>query len=1495
VAAENFKVKKGLEVGTAITATSSGVNVTGIVTATQFVGDGSGLTGVTGSGSGVVVKDEGSAVGTAGTINFVGSGVAASLSLGTATVTINSGGLSDVAADTTPQLGGNLDLNGKFVNGTGGANITGVVTATTLKGNGDFVDIDVDGRADLDDVVVAGVSTFNDDIKIIDNKKIFFGTGGDLEISHNPSSIIGEIQNHSGPLLIQNSTQTAGIFIRAVEGQNSISIDPNAAVRLHYNNVERIKTSSSGAIVTGILTATTFKGGSLEATSASFSSNIDANGNLDVDGQTDLDDLVVSGVGTFSTRIDTNGVSLGTNNNNFAAKFIDGAVANFGTDNDLFIRHTGNDATIKNNTGNLYLVGGGSGTILQSNLINLKNFNNNETYATFTQNGAVDLYYDNAKKFETSSSGATVTGTLTATAFSGDGSALTGVTASGSGIIVRHDGSVVGTASSINFSTNLDVSAISAGIVTVTASGGGGGGLSNIVEDTTPQLGGDLDVNGKKIKFPDLTGSVNNILYFGTGDDLLIYHLNDINYIQCENSRTLRIQQWTGSGNETLANFIPNGAVELYHNNAKKIETYSGGVQITGNVYIPDGSNSGNYVGLGNAADLRIYHDGSLNVIDATGHNLEIRHSSEKMIVAVPDGAVELYHDNVKKFETTVHGGTLTGSLTITNDLVLQDDLRMGDTDEIQMGDSLDFRLYHTSGTNYIEAWNNSNFKIAKWTGSAYENMAQFFSDGAVELYFDANKKFETTQTGAVITGIATATTFSGSGASLTALNASNLGSGTIPNGRFPATLPAVSGANLTALNASEITSGTLPIARIADDAVTFAKMQNVGTGVIIGRNDGGSGDLETLSAAEVRTLLNVADGATAGITTSPDNVVGTWSVTANGSSAYRFTGPGQSGNEDDPDIYLVRGQRYSFINTTGSSHPFRFRVSSGGSTYSDGVSGSENGTQYFNVQHDAPASLVYQCTIHGGMVGNIYIVGQHLANGANNRVLTATSAYGLNGEANLTFDGSTLAVTGEITPSNHINLASGKKLSMASDVFKIYHSTNAAIINESGDLLINQNVSNKRIKISTGSGPTESVRITQDGRMKVGYINNVDPTTVFDVMASAVNQDIVRFTGANYNRGLKISTAASGAVNDALIKYDADSQNSAGQHAFLTDGTERLRIDSSGNVGINDTDPSYALNVIGDNTASNGIGMLKGIIGVQNDTTAYGSSPTAGISFQTKYRTGPDVPLDVAAIFGGKENTTNGDKDGYMGFATREEGGSGNQERMRITSGGELLINKTSSDSSTHLLQLYAEGTASCNGRITTGGLGNNADLAWSAGASNRDTAFGVFKNASNNPGGYMRLDTEDDTTTYAWFDNNRVFRVSGNYQDIGTTGGTVVGTQGSDIRLKDLVGDGSVSYGLSEINQITPIKFKYKKDPRTASDISNGDVIKTRIGFSAQQVKSIIPEAVYDTDEQVEGEDNIMAMEYVSLIPVLTNAVKELSTEIDKLKAEIAALKSS
>ena len=106
------------------------------------------------------------------------------------------------------------------------------------------------------------------------------------------------------------------------------------------------------------------------------------------------------------------------------------------------------------------------------------------------------MYWDNAKKLETDSGGVKITGVCTATSFSGDGSALTGITASGSGIIVKHDGSTVGTAGTINFSTNLDVTPISAGIVTVTSSGGGVS-LANGVDNRVVTATGAAALNGE--------------------------------------------------------------------------------------------------------------------------------------------------------------------------------------------------------------------------------------------------------------------------------------------------------------------------------------------------------------------------------------------------------------------------------------------------------------------------------------------------------------------------------------------------------------------------------------------------------------------------------------------------------------------------------------------------------------------------------------------------------------------------------------------------------------------------------------------------------------------------------------------------------------------------------------------------------------------------------------------------------------------------------------
>ena len=94
---DSFTGQSSVQVGTGITLSSSGnATYTGIVTAQTFVGDGSGLTNVIGSGSGVVVLDSGSTVGTAGTINFADGLDVTDISAGivtvsTATTSISSG------------------------------------------------------------------------------------------------------------------------------------------------------------------------------------------------------------------------------------------------------------------------------------------------------------------------------------------------------------------------------------------------------------------------------------------------------------------------------------------------------------------------------------------------------------------------------------------------------------------------------------------------------------------------------------------------------------------------------------------------------------------------------------------------------------------------------------------------------------------------------------------------------------------------------------------------------------------------------------------------------------------------------------------------------------------------------------------------------------------------------------------------------------------------------------------------------------------------------------------------------------------------------------------------------------------------------------------------------------------------------------------------------------------------------------------------------------
>jgi len=166
----------------------------------------------------------------------------------------------------------------------------------------------------------------------------------------------------------------------------------------------------------------------------------------------------------------------------------------------------------------------------------------------------------------------------------------------------------------------------------------GAGYLANIVSDTSPQLGGDLDTNGSSIIFKD-----NNAAFFGTGSDLKVYHDGSNNFIEAR-----------GVGDVTT----------FKTSNSSAADTGALAIRANG-----DSSRNDSVKALfGNSDDLQILHNGSDNIIDCeAGRTLKITNdisgNNETMAAFVPNGAVELYHDNSKKFETTSSGVSVTGAV----------------------------------------------------------------------------------------------------------------------------------------------------------------------------------------------------------------------------------------------------------------------------------------------------------------------------------------------------------------------------------------------------------------------------------------------------------------------------------------------------------------------------------------------------------------------------------------------------------------------------------------------------------------------------------------------------------------------------------------------------------------------------------------------------------------------------------------------------------------
>ena len=156
---------------------------------------------------------------------------------------------------------------------------------------------------------------------------------------------------------------------------------------------------------------------------------------------------------------------------------------------------------------------------------------------------------------------------------------------------------------------------------------------------------------------------------FGAGGDFQVYHDGTDSFIDNATGElkvlgdTIRLK--AKSNNENMIAAFVNGAAQLYFDNSKKFETWTSGARLP----LDNG-----VLALGAGDDLRLWHNATNSIIrNATGQ-LQIQSNdlrlgnfnfTETYLKALENGAVELFHDNTKKFETTSAGIAVSGKIGV--------------------------------------------------------------------------------------------------------------------------------------------------------------------------------------------------------------------------------------------------------------------------------------------------------------------------------------------------------------------------------------------------------------------------------------------------------------------------------------------------------------------------------------------------------------------------------------------------------------------------------------------------------------------------------------------------------------------------------------------------------------------------------------------------------------------------------------------------------------
>jgi hypothetical protein len=486
-----------------------------------------------------------------------------------------------------------------------------------------------------------------------DNAKAVFGAGDDLQIYHDGSkSVIHD--NGTGQLKVRTSRFALN---NAAGDEKLIEAIEDGSVDLYYDSSKKLETTSGGIEVTGTVTD---------------------------DGATHDGDVTFTG----------DSYNVVWDKSDSALEFVDNAKISFGADNDLSIYHNGNHSFIREaGTGNL--------NIQASNLSITAS--GGEQFIAATANGSVDLYYDNAKKFETTSTGATLTGELAATSLDISGNVDVDGTLEADAMTLN--GTAITTTATLNTGiSNNNVATFTSGVVDndflrIDGTSVEGRSASEVLSDISamPLAGGtftgDVTLSGDNYnvvwdKSQDaLEFSDNAKAVFGTGNDLQIYHDGNKSVIQDAGTgqllvRTSKLDVKNPDSSVVMLQATAAGAVELYHNNLKRLETTTAGINILSE------TNAG--------PELKLISD---DPSDATDFNAE----GQIRFFAENDASESVEFASIKMTTADISDGTEDGRLTFNNSLngSMFQSHQMSSNTLFLMNDSHGIRWQNTRGTNY--------------------------------------------------------------------------------------------------------------------------------------------------------------------------------------------------------------------------------------------------------------------------------------------------------------------------------------------------------------------------------------------------------------------------------------------------------------------------------------------------------------------------------------------------------------------------------------------------------------------------------------------------------------------------------------------------------------------------------------------------------------------------------------------------------------------------